>query len=136
MLPKKPRRAELRYIVRPNLNFSTNMNASCPFEYNLCAYNDQSAFQMDTGHLDSHLDFGINAPPQNRIIFRRVSTCAPIHHRSSLITVVNDLTQGVLIYVNAGPQSNLGLNYTFIHTPVPDLSGVGYLLRCVMGATE
>ncbi|KAJ5726657.1 uncharacterized protein N7483_008014 [Penicillium malachiteum] len=131
-----PKGAGCGLFIRPRLPFTTNPNASCPFGDNLCAYNDQSAFQMDTGHLDSHLDFGINARPRNRIKFRRVSTCAPIHHHSSLTTVVNDTTQGILIYVNAGPQPILGLNYTFVHTPVPNLANVGYLLRAMYAGAD
>lgn len=116
-------------FVRPYIPFTTNSNASCPFGDNLCAYNNQSAFQMDTGQLDSHMDFGINAPPEERIKFRRVCTCAPIRHGSGLATVSNDSTLGEVIYINAGPQPVLGVNYTFIYTPVPNLDGVGYTLK-------
>lgn len=116
-------------FVRPYLPFTTNLNASCPFGDNLCAYNSHSAFQMDTGRLDSHVDFGINAPPKDRIKFRRVSTCAPIRHQSGLATVSNDSTYGEIIYINAGVQPELGYNYTFAYTPVPNLDGVGYTLR-------
>ncbi|KAB8239187.1 uncharacterized protein BDW43DRAFT_306071 [Aspergillus alliaceus] len=38
-----------------------------------------TAFAMDTGLLDSHADFGINAPPKNRIEYRRLTTCSPIY---------------------------------------------------------
>ncbi|GME57641.1 putative cytochrome p450 protein [Neofusicoccum parvum] len=33
---------------------------------------------FDTGYLDSHKDLGINTPPEDRVLFRRVSTCAPL----------------------------------------------------------
>lgn len=116
-------------FVRPYLTFTTDSNASCPFGDNLCAYNNHSAFQMDTGQLDSHEDFGINAPPKDRIKFRRVCTCAPIRHGSGLATVVNDSTHGEVLYVYAGAQPSSQLNYTFVHIPIPNLDGVGYTLQ-------
>ncbi|KAJ5153401.1 uncharacterized protein N7482_009879 [Penicillium canariense] len=117
-----------RTFPRPYLPFTTNSNTSCPFGDNMCAYNNQSAFQMDTGLLDSHKDFGINAPPEERLKFRRVCTCAPIHHGAALATVTNDSTFGEVIYVNAGSQPALGDNYTFVYTPAPNSDSFGYTL--------
>ena len=54
---------------------STQTNASCPFDGDICK---APAIQLDTGLMDSDLSFGVNAPPKDRIGFRRVTTCAPI----------------------------------------------------------
>jgi hypothetical protein len=118
--------------ARPSIPFTTNQNASCPFASELCAYNGQSAFQMDTGLLDSQTDFGINARAKDRIKFRRVATCAPVKHGSGLGTARNDSTYGTILYINAGAQYSMGqpyLNYTFEYTPTPQLDGIGYTLR-------
>jgi hypothetical protein len=118
--------------ARPSIPFTTNQNASCPFAAELCAYNGQSAFQMDTGLLDSQTDFGINAPPKDRIKFRRVTTCAPVKHGSGLGSTRNDSTYGTILYVNAGSKYYMGepyQNYTFEYTPSPQLDGIGYTLR-------
>jgi hypothetical protein len=118
--------------ARPSIPFTTNQNASCPFASELCAYNDRSAFEMDTGLLDSQTDFGINARPKDRIKFRRVTTCAPVKHGSGLGTVQNDSTYGELLYINAGLKYYMGqpyTNYTFIYTPTPQVDGIGYTLR-------
>ncbi|GFF34148.1 hypothetical protein IFM46972_04136 [Aspergillus udagawae] len=117
--------------ARPSIPFTTNQNASCPFASELCTYNGQSAFQMDTGLLDSQTDFGINARPKDRIKFRRVATCAPVKHGSGLGTARNDSTYGTILYINAGAQYSMGqpyLNYTFEYTPTPQLDGIGYTL--------
>ena len=54
---------------------TTRRNASCPFDMGICR---APPIQLDTGLMDSDLAFGINAPPENRIAFRKVTTCAPI----------------------------------------------------------
>lgn len=118
--------------VRQNLPFTTNPNASCPFAAELCAYNAHSAFQMDTGLLDSAADFGINARPSDRIKFRRVVTCAPVKHGADIATVRNDSSIGEIVYINAGGQYYMGqeyANYTFQHAPIARLNRVGYTLR-------
>ena len=54
---------------------STQTTTSCPFDGDICK---APAIQLDTGLMDSDLSFGVNAPPKNRIAFRRVTTCAPV----------------------------------------------------------
>ncbi|PYH79582.1 hypothetical protein BO82DRAFT_385077 [Aspergillus uvarum CBS 121591] len=125
--------------IRPSLPFTTNPNASCPYDPNLCADGGNAALQMDTGLLDSHGDFGINAPPHNRIKYRRVTTCAPVKHGSGLGSVQNDSTWGQIVYINAGYQYYMGepyLNYTFSYTPIPSVDGVGYTLSAVFAKSD
>lgn len=60
----------------------TQANVSCPFGKDskgnsLCTVD--SALNLDTGLLDTSIFFGINAPPENRILLRRSSTCSPIN---------------------------------------------------------
>jgi hypothetical protein len=52
---------------RRSLSFTTNPNATCPFPSDLCIFNNQSAFSMDTGLVDSHSDLVVNARPEHRI---------------------------------------------------------------------
>lgn len=54
---------------------TTQRNSSCPFDADICR---APAIQLDTGLMDSDLDFGTNAPPKNRIGFRKVISCAPV----------------------------------------------------------
>lgn len=55
------------------LNYTTSI-ADCPLNQ-ACA---TPALSLDTGYLDSHLDFGLNQPQENRVSFRKVTTCAPL----------------------------------------------------------
>ncbi|RAQ41928.1 hypothetical protein AFGD_001158 [Aspergillus flavus] len=101
--------------VRQSLPFTTQQNVSCPFAKGLCRFNDQSAFAMDTGLLDSHDDFGINAPPKNRIKFRRLTTCSPIYG-ADFGSDRDEPGLGTVVYINAGltPQLvEIGNNWTF-----------------------
>lgn len=114
--------------IRQSLPFITDQNASCPFASGLCLYNDDSAMKMDTGLLDSHEDFGMNARPRDRIKFRRIATCAPIYSRP--FTEVTNLTDfGEVVFVNAGPIPGLGTNYTFSYVTHANIDGIGYMLK-------
>lgn len=110
---------------RQSLPFTVNPNATCPFASGLCLYNDNSAFAMDTGLLDSNADLGINAPLQNRVLFRRVTTCAPIH-ATQWGSFQNESQDGLIIYINAGP--NPPWNYTFSYAHHAGIDGFGYTL--------
>ncbi|TID15568.1 hypothetical protein E6O75_ATG07896 [Venturia nashicola] len=118
-------RLACKSYVRPSLNFTTNENASCPFVSGTCRMGDTAAFSMDTGLLDSHVDFGINAPPENRVLFRRMATCAPII-AAPFAEIRNDSIVGETLYVNAGPY--LGQNWTFSYIMRSQLDGFGYSL--------
>jgi hypothetical protein len=65
--------------TKPTLPFTTNQNASCPFTSGICYYSDNTAYELNTGKLDSDLDFGINTRKEDRVTFQRVTICAPIH---------------------------------------------------------
>ncbi|KAI0006574.1 hypothetical protein F4779DRAFT_620499 [Xylariaceae sp. FL0662B] len=63
-------------FVKQKLPFSVNRDAPCPFQ-GLCK-SGSSSLMLDTGYLNSHDDFGINAPENERFLFRRVLQCAPL----------------------------------------------------------
>ncbi|KAH8881178.1 hypothetical protein GQ53DRAFT_888933 [Thozetella sp. PMI_491] len=49
----------------------------CPFDQTMCKSRNGN-LRIDTGLLDSHDHFGVNAPPSKRFQWRRVIRCAPI----------------------------------------------------------
>lgn len=69
--------AECNYYVSPRLPGYINSTADCPFDSSMCK-NASSNILLDTGYLNSHDDFGVNAPPSERILMRSVLHCAPI----------------------------------------------------------
>lgn len=66
-----------RTFVQPRLPTTVNRTAACPFGRDLCRSRD-SNLALDSGFLDSHRDLGINAPENERFLYRRVAQCAPL----------------------------------------------------------
>ncbi|KAF2143129.1 uncharacterized protein K452DRAFT_357536 [Aplosporella prunicola CBS 121167] len=64
-------------FIKRRLPTNIDRNGSCPFQKDICRF-EYGNIVLDTGLLDSHFDFGINAPPKERVQYRRVSSCAPI----------------------------------------------------------
>ena len=96
---------------------------------------------MDTGLIDSHEDFGINAPKSERIQYRKVATCAPINRKSlgdqSLSRMVpfesqNDTSNGhvgdSIAEYFYGPVLGSGSNATFTYNNDLTYDGAGYML--------
>ena len=80
--------------AQPQLKYTADQNASCPFAPGFCRHN--LAYQMDSGHIDSHTALGINARPEDRITYRKVTTCAPID-LANYTEVVNGTKENGLI---------------------------------------
>lgn len=64
-------------FVKRSLGTFVDRNASCPFRGDICRRNS-SNLAIDSGFLDSHKDFGINSPLEERLSFRKVTQCAPL----------------------------------------------------------
>ncbi|KAI1359235.1 hypothetical protein F5Y08DRAFT_349862 [Xylaria arbuscula] len=58
-------------------DLSVGTNASCPFGGNICSSNS-SNIRIESSFIDSHLDLGVNAPPDQRSQFRTIIHCAPL----------------------------------------------------------
>jgi len=75
----------------------TATDVPCPWTINTTCYGFNrtrggSALRMDTGLLDSHTHFGINAPLQDRIQFRKVSTCGVVDWAPFVVESEGNLT--------------------------------------------
>ncbi|KAF2820131.1 hypothetical protein CC86DRAFT_429685 [Ophiobolus disseminans] len=80
-------------FVKNQLPFTTNRNAPCPFEQDICRSMEGNLF-IDTGYLDSHTDFGMNARPEERFLYRRTTHCAPLV-TNGYTSSVNFSTSGI-----------------------------------------
>ncbi|KAI8710968.1 hypothetical protein NCS52_01510200 [Fusarium sp. LHS14.1] len=57
---------------------TTVTDAPCPFAEEICPLGVNKSIRFDSGLLDTHSTFGINAPESHRYQFRMVATCTPI----------------------------------------------------------
>ena len=61
--------------TQTSLPIEITVSTACPFE-DACLGSD--IIRLDTGLLDSHFDLGMNQPEEDRVSFRKVTTCAPL----------------------------------------------------------
>jgi hypothetical protein len=80
----------------------------------LCLPAGNQALQMDTGYMDTSQTFGINTALANRILLRRVVTCAPIRTDAYLDTSSTDASGYTLWQFNMGPVRN-ATTYTYLY---------------------
>jgi len=68
-----PNGASCNTFVKPTLGRTMLNNLDCPFGGGIC---ESQAVRITSDFIDSHLDLGINARPEDRIRFRKTLTCA------------------------------------------------------------
>ncbi|KAI0536531.1 hypothetical protein GGR58DRAFT_503168 [Xylaria digitata] len=66
-----------RFTTKKVANNKMDNQAGCPFKEHLCR-NESTNLYIDSGYIDSHKVFGINAPLNERVLFREVLHCAPL----------------------------------------------------------
>ena len=131
-LAAKAKQLECASAVRRRLPLLVQQNATCPFNSTICKSQDKNLL-LDTGYLDSHADFGINAPPEQRFLYRRVLQCAPLvteGHTSSLIRYGMNYT-GYHYSLASANRSNF--TYAFVNRtyPLDNPDTSDYVLRVV-----
>lgn len=63
-------------FVKNRLQYSSTINASCPFNDNICRSNDSNLL-LDSGLISSD-DVGLNLPSTQRMFWRQALHCAPL----------------------------------------------------------
>ncbi|KIW71682.1 hypothetical protein PV04_03820 [Phialophora macrospora] len=97
-------------------------NGTCPFPSHLCHDNSETAV-LDTGYIDSHDDLGINAKPEDRIRYRRVTTCTVLNDTNYITgwngMIANASSPGAspdTAYANFGPSIYKNTNWTYSYS--------------------
>jgi hypothetical protein len=116
-------------LVTRELTWTSNHNATCPFRSGTCILGDTAAFSMTTDAIDSHMSLGINSPPNGRITYRRITTCAPMH-TANYTAVVNGTLPGERIQMFFyGNISSAGITFnTYNISTYAVASEAGYVL--------
>jgi hypothetical protein len=115
---------ECNIYPKRSLDFTIDKKAPCPFNNKtLC---DGIAIKLDTGHMDSHEDLGINAPSENRVTYRRVMSCTPIFagDYSTIGPGSNNISSEEVAYYYFGKRYNsdgeVSFNYTYSYSNMRD----------------
>lgn len=66
-----------RLVARSIPTQTSDSNAGCPFAAELCL-DKSSNLRLDTGYTDSNDVLGLNAPGDQRFLWRKVLSCAPL----------------------------------------------------------
>lgn len=105
--------------VKGYLPRTVDRNATCPFKENICLYKDRN-IKLDTGHIDTHHDMGMNAPPHLRMTVRHITHCAPLvtNGYKRPYNYSKDITYMRYYYGKVNPKLN-DLNFTYQY---PELS--------------
>lgn len=117
-----------------SIPWKATQNATCPFANGTCLISDANAYQMDTGHMNSNLILGLNAPTIERVLARKMSTCAPVHLAPYAYIVNVTLPNGntntyAVIYI--GPTGVPGVDFTYYYDEQTQLVSAGYDLQYV-----
>lgn len=81
--------------AQQQLKWRFDRNASCPFSPDICLYGGMPAYQMDSDLIDSHTALGINTPKSERVQYRKVTTCSPIHTKGYATTITYNVTDAL-----------------------------------------
>ncbi|KAF2873346.1 hypothetical protein BDV95DRAFT_592730 [Massariosphaeria phaeospora] len=73
-------------LIRPQ-NLFTTEKVDCPFDSSMCVGNDKPAINIDSGLIDLN-EFGLNLQKQDRVQFRKSTTCTvlPTENRTTIIS--------------------------------------------------
>lgn len=66
------------YFAKDHLPSTMDTNAACPFHNSSICRTNSSNIRLDTGYIDLNNDLGVNAPPDDNILFRATLQCAPL----------------------------------------------------------
>ncbi|KAI1321391.1 hypothetical protein F5Y16DRAFT_405271 [Xylariaceae sp. FL0255] len=69
--------AECDHYAATRITGHAETNASCPFDNAICI-TDRANIRIDSGYINSHTHFGLNSPPEKRVLWRNILQCAPL----------------------------------------------------------
>ncbi|KAI9715206.1 MAG: hypothetical protein M1828_001032 [Chrysothrix sp. TS-e1954] len=125
--------------VRPNLPWTANAAAACPFEDGTCLGEPNTSFEMKSDLIDSLHDLGINTPEHDRLQYRKTAVCSVLHTKqfAQNVTVESEAQQiatarigdDVFLY-DYGPSALVNYTYAYnlnLQTDGVPYTAVGYL---------
>lgn len=112
------------------LGFTSEMNASCPFQSHICLEGPSAAFQVESGWIYTDKDLGINSKASDQLQYRKVTTCSVLHTTGYFNQINTTDSSGDplrQVYYNYGPAASDNFMFSY------DLHNVrnqdGYIVR-------
>ncbi|KAK8007731.1 hypothetical protein PG989_001721 [Apiospora arundinis] len=102
-----------RLVAQTLPTVTTDANSGCPFESDICLDNSTNLY-LDTGYIDSNDHLGLNAPANQRFLWRQVLSCAPL--RTDGYTTKHTTQNTTFVRYHYGTQvfqSNTPVDYTY-----------------------
>ena len=98
-------------------------DGQCPFDVSQnCITTNSTPFTMDTEYIDSSDSLGMNAKPEDRILFRKLTTCSPISSRDYATVVNANETDEATLW----PRDTRLYRYFYGNVPVNDTYNTSY----------
>lgn len=101
-------------FIKARISSSVDNQTPCPFAEGLCQ--SDANIRLDTGYIDSHEHLGLNAPFDERVIFRTVLQCAPLVTEGYTDDISNTSTPAENYTAYYYGPDRFGQNYTFSTT--------------------
>ena len=108
------RSSKCNTMKRSKLWVNQTSSELCPFDRSIC-HSRSSTIVFETPPIDTHTDLGINAPPSERLTYRKRTSCAALDDAKHVVQEDTGTSQA-MGYAYYGPylDGNHPVNYTYV----------------------
>lgn len=108
-------------MKKPRLKWTNRSNESCPFGGELCD-RESNVIVYETETINSHHHLGINAKPEDRLDYRRITSCAVLNDTNLVrdwdgaIDTEGDVFERKTAHAFYGPSTYKGTEWTYAYS--------------------
>jgi hypothetical protein len=119
-----------KFVVKNLAATITKNDSGCPFQGSICRSNNTN-LSLDTGYIDSNDNLGLNAPKDQRFLWRYKLQCAPLVTERYTSQITTDNMTMVRYNYGGLRSSTTTYNYSY---EIEDLDSQYYMLGRVVDA--
>lgn len=109
-----------KFVTRRLQADTADQHATCPFSDHMCRSTSDN-LRLDTGYIDSHYDLGLNAPPNERILWRNILHCAPLVTEGFTSQITDDASSQNITLYHYGHRFDKGEDIDYLYA-APDVA--------------